>query len=153
MNQSCKRARSPADSPAAPRPEAYFLVGATNHQVQALRGVFLDSQVIAVGHTEDPLPDGAVRYIPAAPIRQLTTVGYGAVVSELVNGTRRFLVIVNRDVLRPLAVEIECDFSAAIERISKEEGELLSLPDGRLRTELEPGDGCVLTWVIADRSR
>jgi hypothetical protein len=59
---------------------------------------------------------------------------------------RRFLVIVNRDLLRPMALDVECDGSMAVERVEKEGGELCPLPNGRLRAEFEPADVCVLTW-------
>lgn len=134
------------------RTEAYYLAAAMNRQVQALRGVFLGSRVIAVGQTGETLPEGTARYTPATPIRQLTTDGNGAVVSEIVNGVRRYLVIVNCDVLRPMTVAVECDGAASVERVSKDEGELLALFGGRLRAELEPGDVCVLTWPTVKRT-
>ncbi len=131
--------------PDGKRTAVYDRVKRTNAEIQGLRGVFLGSRVISVGHTGD-LPRGTQAYRPAAPVRELKTDGGGAVVSLLERDRRRFLVVVNRDLhdARPLAVTF--DPATGVKRVAKD-GTLHPLADGSFRTAMEPGDAAAFTWV------
>ena len=74
-----------------------------NAEIQALSGVFLGCEVVSVRHTGESIPRGTVRLteLPAG-VKKLETTGAGAVVSELRNGDKRFVVIVNRDFKNPM---------------------------------------------------
>jgi hypothetical protein len=134
------------------RTATYELIREINREVQALRGVFLGAKVLSVGHTGGPLPDGTIPFQPVSPIRQVKTAGSGAVVSRLANGNRQFLVIVNRDILQPLPVEVEWEAGATVQQVAKD-GSLQALSDRRVQAEIEPGGLRVLTWVDSTLGR
>ncbi len=127
------------------RTAVYERVKDMNREIQALRGVFLGARVVAVGHTGEKLPRGTRPYRPAAPVKEIKTGGRGAVVSELSNGGRRFLVVVNRQVDAPLPLMVELDGSSPVRRVEKT-GALRPVPGGHFEARVEPGDVCVLTW-------
>ena len=80
------------------RTDVYDKMKAMNTEIQNLSGVFLGAKVIGVHHTGDAIPTGTKRLeqMPSG-FTKLSTIGAGAVVSELENGAHRFVVIVNRD--------------------------------------------------------
>jgi hypothetical protein len=127
------------------RTAAYDRVTQMNREIQGLRGVFLGARVLSVGHTGKKPPRGTRPYQPAAPVKELDTGGQGAIVSLLFNGGRRFLVVVNRDVNRPMPVTVELDGSVPAHRVGKD-GCLRPLAGTRFQADVEPGDICVLTW-------
>jgi hypothetical protein len=126
------------------RGAVYERVKEVNREVQALRDVFLGAEVVSVGHTGAP-PAGTRAYQPAAPVKALTTGGSGAVVSLLKKGTRRSLVIVNRDVGKPMPLEVTVDAAAGVRVVSKDgkAGAPLSAPH---RAEVGPGDVTAFVW-------
>jgi hypothetical protein len=117
-----------------------------NREVQALRGVFVGSRVISVGHTGKALPAGTRAFASAAPIRSLETQGRGAVVSVLAKGDRRFLVVVNREINQPMGLRVTLDLAAAAKRVGKD-GTLSPVERGIVENELPPGDVAILTWT------
>jgi hypothetical protein len=127
------------------RTVAYNHVKQMNREIQGLRGVFLGAKVLSLGHTGKQLPIGTRRYQPAAPIKEVQTEGSGAIVSLLSNGSRRFLVIVNRDVNRPMPVTVQLDGSVPAHRVEKN-AVLRPIVGTRLEARIEPGDIYVLTW-------
>lgn len=76
--------------------------------------MFLGCEVVSVRHTGESIPRGTVRLteLPAG-VKKLETTGAGAVVSELRNGDKRFVVIVNRDFKNPMTLQIELDETAS----------------------------------------
>ena len=127
------------------RTPVYDRVKELNRELQALRGVFVGSKVVTVGHTGKDLPAGTKRYQPVAPVKSLETDGGGAVVSLLVKGDQQFLVIVNRDIHKPMALRVQIDPAAAPQRVDKD-GTLHNLAEGRHRVEIGPGDVSILAW-------
>jgi hypothetical protein len=107
--------------------------------------VFLGAKVLSVAHTGKTLPRGTRAFQPAAPVRAVKTGDGGAVVSSLAHDSWRFLVIVNRDVNAPLPVEVELDGSIPAHRVQTD-GSLRAINGGRVETQLEAGDACVLAW-------
>ena len=126
------------------RGAVYERVKETNREVQALRDVFLGAEVVSVGHTGTP-PAGTRAYQPATPVKALTTGGTGAVVSLLKKGTRRSLVIVNRDISKPMPLEVTVDAAAGV-RVLNKDG-MAGAPLAALhRVDVAPGHLQVLVW-------
>jgi hypothetical protein len=78
------------------------------------------------------------------PIRILKTLGTGAVVSHLENGTSSYLVIVNRDFRNPLNLYIECENN--VRKIFKD-GSSAPANAYQSKTEIDPGDIAIYTWI------
>jgi hypothetical protein len=133
------------------RTAVYDRVKQVNQEVRGLAAVFAGSQVIALGHTGRPIPQGSDRYEPRPPVSAIKTdgpPGSGALVSLLSNGDRRFLVLVNRDINAALVVSMTLDDSpqaAGIELVEKD-GRVRALVDKVFQTELAPGDIAVFAW-------
>lgn len=127
------------------RTPTYDVVQAFNAELQAVRGVFLGSQVESVGHTGDAIPAGTTPYQPAGPIKSLATAGTGVAASHLSKGNRRFLVLVNRDIHQPTTATIEFDGSTPIASVAKD-GSFRPLAAGPYATAIDPGDAAILAW-------
>jgi hypothetical protein len=127
------------------RTVVYDHVKQMNREIQGLRGVFLGAKVLSLGHTGKELPKGTRRCEPAAPVKEVTTEGAGAIVSRLSNTGRQFLVLVNRDVNGPMLVTVQLDGSALARRVEKDSS-LRPIVGTRFEARIEPGDVCVLTW-------
>lgn len=129
------------------RTVVYDRVREVNREVQALRGVFVGSRVLAVGHTGKQVPAGTGRYEPSGPVKSLQTEGAGAVVSTLARDRRQFLVVVNRDFDQPMPLSITLDAPGGVQRVEKD-GTLHTQPDGRYQGNVGPGDVAILTWEM-----
>ena len=128
------------------RTATYDRVRQVNGEIQSLRGVFQGSDVQAVGHTGEKIPLGTRRYEPAAPVAAVETEGGdGAVVSHLARGGRRFLVVVNRDINRPMTLTVKLDGSARVDRIDKD-GSAQPVVTPIHQAQVEPGDVSILAW-------
>lgn len=81
------------------RTPIWFAMRNVNQEIQALRGVFLGSQLKGVWHTGNNLPYGTRRLgtLPL-PFTSLTAGREGVMVSHLTTDGREYLVIVNHDV-------------------------------------------------------
>jgi hypothetical protein len=128
------------------RGAVYDRVRDVNREVQVLRGVFLGSSLVSVGHTGEKLPAGTRRYQPAPPVQSLTTGGEGAVVSQLSKGDRRFLVVVNRDINKAMPLDLACEPAAAV-RVVKRDGTFADAVPSRARINVAPGDAVIFTWT------
>ncbi len=127
------------------RTPAYDRVKQVNGEMQAVRGVFLGSTVLSVAHTGDALPAGTTRYAQAAPVTAFETTGSaGAVVSLLAKGDRRFLVVVNRDLQKHMALRAAFDAGAGVQRVAKDGSVGPLSADG---IKVSPGDIAIFTWV------
>jgi hypothetical protein len=128
------------------RTPTYDRVKQVNGEIQALRGAFLGSRVVSVGHTGDTIPAGTTRYSPAGAVKSLETQGAGAVVSMLERGDGRFLAVVNRDLHKPMALSIAFDPAAKVS-LAGPDGSLKPIDvSGITRSELEPGNIAVFSW-------
>jgi hypothetical protein len=130
------------------RTPTYDRVKRVNAEIQALRGAFVGSTVVAVGHTGAALPNGTARYAPAAPVKSLDTGdggGAGVVVSLLSNGGRRFLVVVNRDLHKPMPLDVTFDGTKPVRRAARD-GTLHRVAGDAHASQVEPGDVVVFAW-------
>lgn len=127
------------------RTVVYDRVKKMNEETQALAGVFLGSKVVNVAHTGKKIPEATRAYKLKAPFTALRTFGKGAVVSELAQGERRFLVLVNRDIEKPMILKVEYDKAVKMNQIDKA-GRILPLEKTTVTCEVAPGDIQIFMW-------
>jgi len=127
------------------RTAVYDHVKQVNAEIRALSPVFLGSKVLWTRHTGDPLPPGATRFKPKPPVDGLSTEGTGAVVSLLEKTRQRFLVIVNRDIERPMSLRVLLDPTTAASEIRKD-GSTHPIGSREFSAQCEPGDLRILCW-------
>jgi hypothetical protein len=132
-------------NPEGKRTPTYDLVKAFNAELQAVRGVFVGSQVESVGHTGAAIPAGTKPFEAAAPIKSLKTEGTGVVASRLAKGNQQFLVLVSRDLHQPTTATVEFDGSAPISVVAKD-GALQPLEGVTHSVAIEPGDVAIYAW-------
>lgn len=128
------------------RTEVWDRVAEINHEVQTLKGVFLGAEMIKVRHTGQEIPAGTTALAEGDLPKQISKVeadGQGVVVSQLKNGTKRYLMVVNRDIFQPQRVTVEA--AAEVMRY---------LPTGKVvpaatyspSLYVEPGDMLLFGW-------
>jgi hypothetical protein len=127
------------------RSPVYDRVREVNREVHALGGLFLGAEVVSVGHTGALIPAGTRAYQPEGPVKSLTTTGMGAVVSSLKKGSRRTLLVVNRDVNAPMPLEVRFDPPADV-RAVKKDGTAGEPIRSDYRADLGPGDAAIFVW-------
>ena len=128
------------------RTGVYDLVARFNVELHARAWVFDGATVESVGHTGQDLPVGTRRYVPADPIRRVELSGQGALVSRLRHGSRRSLVIVNRDYASPAQLVVEWDGQRTLHQVDTA-GRIGELAGSSLEQTLEPGHACILSWT------
>lgn len=139
----------PCQGPIGPdgKPTAiYELVKRMNEEIRARSSLFAGAKLVSVGHTGAHLPGGTRPYVAQAPVASVTTEGNGAIVSRLVNGSREFLVIVNRDIAHPMRARIEFDGSKAIDDIDHA-GSSKPLAGRTVDVSVDPGDALIFGWA------
>ena len=126
------------------RTDSYDRVKQMSAEIRSLSDIFLGAKVITVAHTGNSIPSGTKALIELpSPIKDLKTEGTGAVISVMENGKNNYLVIVNRDFLKPMKLTIDCD--KGVYKISKDGSK--SDADAYQRTlEMEPGDIAIYGW-------
>ena len=128
------------------RTEVWDRVAEINHEVQTLKGVFLGAEMIKVRHTGENIPAQTVALAEGdlpAQISKVEADGEGVVVSQLKNGSKRYLMVVNRDIYKPQRVTVECA-----------EEVMRYLPNGKVvpaatyspSLYVEPGDMLLFGW-------
>lgn len=128
------------------RTEVWDRVAEINHEVKALTKVFLGAEMLKVRHTGESIPAGTVALAEGDLPKQITKVEAekeGVTVSQLKNGTKRYLMIVNHDIYVPQRVTVEC--AAEVMRY---------LPNGKVvpastyspSLYVEPGDMLLFGW-------
>ena len=79
------------------RTEVYDLVKDMNAEIRSIAGIFLGAKVLSVRHTGSVIPRGTTRLTTLPEkVKVLDTHGYGAIISLLENGGKKYLAIVNR---------------------------------------------------------
>jgi hypothetical protein len=126
------------------RTVVYDRIREVNKEIESLSYVFLGARVISVSHT-GIIPQGTkpLTELPK-PFKSLKTEGTGAVVSHLQNGTKSYLVIVNRDFKNPMTLNIECE-----KNVKKVFRDGTSVPANAYqeKTEVDPGDVAIYSWI------
>ena len=129
--------------PDGKRGAVYDRVKQVNAEVQGMRGAFLGARVESVGHT-GKTPAGTRAYQPSLPVKSLETTGEEAVVSRLTKGDQHFLVVVNRDINKPMKLNVAFD-GGGVQRVAKG-GSCQPIGDNRFAGDVEPGDVVAFTW-------
>ncbi|MDR0725288.1 MAG: beta-galactosidase, partial [Prevotellaceae bacterium] len=134
------------------RTEVYDRIKLVNHEIKTLSGVFFKSKVIDVWHTGKYTPSPHItrrlqeENPPAMPpVKLLQTSESGAVVSLLEKGNSRFLVIVNRDYMKPMILTLIVDDS--VKKVQKD-GTLVPANIYAKTIEVDPGDAAIYTWEL-----
>lgn len=132
------------------RTEVWDRVAEINHEVKALTNVFLGAEMLSVRHTGESLPAGTTALTEGDLPKQITKVEAekeGVIVSQLKNGSKRYLMVVNHDIYLPQRVTVEC--AAEVMRY---------LPNGKVvpaatyspSLYVEPGDMLLFGWDEAE---
>ncbi len=126
------------------RTDVWDKVRTMNQRIRALSGVFLGCKVLSVNHTGDTIPAGTkpLTTLPEG-FTSLETEGEGAIVSQIENKGKRFVVIVNRDYKNRMNLHV--GLPDGMKRI---------LPDGRIADAalyadnliVEPGDAVIYMY-------
>jgi len=122
----------------------YGRVKAVNEEIKNLSDIFLGSTVISVFHTGTNIPSGTtqLKKLPK-PITTLETEGEGAVVSFLEKDKSAYMVLVNRDLLKPMKLIVK---GKKVKRILKD-GTMAKGNLSELKSfEVEPGDVAIFRW-------
>jgi hypothetical protein len=126
------------------RTQIFDRIKVINNEIRNLSGVFLNARVISVAHTGDPIPFGTKPLVKLPePIKVLKTEGTGAVVSVLENGPDSYLVVVNRDFIKPMNLTIDCD--PTVKKVLKD-GTLVPASAYNSTIEIDPGDVAIYRW-------
>jgi len=127
------------------RTDSYDRVKLVNEEIRNLSFVFLGAKVISIGHTGDIIPVGTRRLekLPET-VKVLKTEGTGAVVSVMKNDKNYYLVIVNRDFLKPM--KITAEFDPDVYRICKN-GTKVKANMYQNTQEIGPGDVAIYNWI------
>lgn len=133
---------SPIDS-LGRRTDVWYMVRDANREIINLTEVFLGAEVSDVSHVGGKLPKGTHRMdVPLPqPFVKLAPKGAGVVASQIANGDRRYLVLVNKDVVK--AQKVVLKVKGQVERI---------FPDGTKAQyagpdfTLQPGNAAIFRY-------
>ena len=117
------------------RSETYYLIREFNKEIQARADVFLGCEVSKVSHIGDTIPTGTTRLenLPEG-FTTLETFGKGALVSELSNAGKDYVVIQNTSPEE--SIELAAGFNKKVRLVS---------PDGARSARLPGSENFVLT--------
>lgn len=120
------------------RTEMYDMLSELNHEVQRLSWVFLGAKATDVSHTGDSIAwrTKKLTSLPAE-FSEVSTSGSDIVVSQLVNGNNRFLMIVNADIVARQKVTVKA--SDSVERVLPS-GKTVKANRYKPQLWLNPGD-------------
>uniref|UniRef100_UPI003A921665 hypothetical protein n=1 Tax=Parabacteroides faecis TaxID=1217282 RepID=UPI003A921665 len=101
------------------RTEIYDLVKEMNAEIKSIAGIFLGAKILSVRHTGSVIPRGTKRLtnLPEK-VKVLDTHGYGAIVSLIENGDKKYLTIVNRNLKDTMELTFYADPS--VKRVFKD---------------------------------
>ena len=131
-------------TPEGKRTQVYDRIKIINNEIKYLSAVFLNARVVSVAHTGETIPVGTKPLVSLPePFQVLKTEGTGAVVSVLKNNNNNFLVVVNRDFIKPMILTVECD--AKVKKVLKD-GTLVPASVYNSTIEVDPGDVAIYMW-------
>lgn len=111
------------------RTPIWYAMKKVNGEIQALRHVFMDSEVLGVWHTGSSLPIGTKRLsTPPAPCVSISAGDSGVMVSHLRTKGVEYMVIINHDVKKKQNVNLGWRPDSNVRRI---------MPDGSERTKID----------------
>lgn len=126
------------------RTEIYDLVKEMNTEIKSIAGIFLGAKILSVRHTGSVIPRGTKRLtnLPEK-VKVLDTHGYGAIVSLIENGDKKYLTIVNRSLKDTMELTFYADPS--VKRVLKD-GSLVQADTYTATLMISPGD--ILIYLL-----
>ena len=126
------------------RTEIYDLVKDMNAEIKSIAGIFLGAKILSVRHTGSVIPRGTKRLtnLPEK-VKVLDTHGYGAIVSLIENGDKKYLTIVNRSLKDTMELTFYADPS--VKRVLKD-GSLVQADTYTATLMISPGD--ILIYLL-----
>lgn len=126
------------------RTEIYDLVKEMNAEIKSIAGIFLGAKILSVRHTGSVIPRGTKRLtnLPEK-VKVLDTHGYGAIVSLIENGDKKYLTIVNRSLKDTMELTFYADPS--VKRVLKD-GSLVQADTYTATLMISPGD--ILIYLL-----
>jgi len=126
------------------RTEIYDLVKEMNAEIKSIAGIFLGAKILSVRHTGSVIPRGTKRLtnLPEK-VNVLDTHGYGAIVSLIENGDKKYLTIVNRSLKDTMELTFYADPS--VKRVLKD-GSLVQADTYTATLMISPGD--ILIYLL-----
>lgn len=126
------------------RTEIYDLVKEMNAEIKSIAGIFLGAKILSVRHTGSVIPRGTKRLtnLPEK-VKVLDTHGYGAIVSLIENGDKKYLTIVNRSLKDTMEFTFYADPS--VKRVLKD-GSLVQADTYTATLMISPGD--ILIYLL-----
>ncbi|WP_370861963.1 hypothetical protein [Parabacteroides faecis] len=126
------------------RTEIYDLVKEMNAEIKSIAGIFLGAKKLSVRHTGSVIPRGTKRLtnLPEK-VKVLDTHGYGAIVSLIENGDKKYLTIVNRSLKDTMELTFYADPS--VKRVLKD-GSLVQADTYTATLMISPGD--ILIYLL-----
>lgn len=125
------------------RTEVYDKIKLLNREIKNLSPVFLNAEVVSVGHTGVEIPTGTNRLAELPDVFKAFEVEGNAVVSVLQKGEQSFLVIVNRNLKNSITVNVEGD--PRLKRVLKD-GSTVAADKYAARLLVDPGDVMIYSW-------
>lgn len=120
------------------RTDVYYKVKNVNKEIQALAKVFLGAKATDVSHTGDSIPTGTKSLTQMPPkFQSIQSNGEGILVSQLVNGKNKYVMLVNRSIDDAQTVTFYLDQS--VKRVMPFNGET-KLNVGKQTLTLSPGN-------------
>ena len=122
----------------------YDLVQQMNKEIQQVAGVFIGAKVQSVRHLGDRLPSRVMRlYNLPNHFRVIDTHGAHALVSQLTNDGRHYVIIQNCELQTPMTLTVST--SNAVKRVLKN-GSIINGDIYANTTRVEPGDIQIYTY-------
>lgn len=121
------------------RGEVYDIVSALNRELHARAASFIGGRVIDVSHTGYEIPMGTRPFKkPPKWVKKLQTPGGGAAVAHMVRGDEEILMVVNREVLEEMKLDIVFADTSKVERVLAD-GKTVSASSYDARYFVAPG--------------
>jgi len=124
----------------------YNLVKSLNKQIKTLSWIFTKSKVDSVFHIGDTIPLGTKR-MTAMPkkIKSLKTYGKSALVSLQSIGTRKFVIVQNKDIFKEMT--LNCQVLSGVSVVNNTTGKMSAASTKETLYKIPPGDILIFTYL------
>lgn len=132
---------------------AWYAAKQVNSEIKRFNNIFLGSKPLMVRHTGSDMPMGAIRIeLPYGPLKSFTSEASGVQVSLLVNGGKKYLLIVSHDILKKQRVSFDLLDDFSLTEITSADGDNRKIVSPALLRErsvsrtLNPGGYLLFSW-------
>ncbi|MNX92477.1 hypothetical protein D3C86_1246180 [compost metagenome] len=124
----------------------YNLVKKVNNQIKTLSWVFLNSKVDSVFHVGGTIPIGTKRmnFLPEK-FKKFKTYENQALVSFMTSRTRKFVIIQNKDMFKPMSFNYQLKTGVSI--VDNKTGKMKTASTKELVYSIAPGDILIFTHL------